>query len=132
MKPGRTKKLSLLWRGPYTVLDRTSPVNYKVQLIGGTATLIVHCNRLKTCYGEPNRGAVTNARSHILPQTPTGQPCATNPSLIPSSPRDALTNAPPPPGGFTSSEIPQGGSPPSSRPVRNRLPPVRYGDYVEH
>ena len=35
IKPGKTKKLSSLWRGPYTVLDKTSPVNYSIQLIGG-------------------------------------------------------------------------------------------------
>ena len=28
VKPGRTKKLSSLWRGPYTVLDRTWDTNY--------------------------------------------------------------------------------------------------------
>ena len=47
VKPGKTKKLSSLWRGPYTVLDKTSPVNYCIQLIGGTASVTVHRNQLK-------------------------------------------------------------------------------------
>ena len=50
---GRTKKLASLWCGPYTVTDRTGHVNYRIQLIGTTKTLIVHRNRLKLCYGEP-------------------------------------------------------------------------------
>ena len=46
VKSGRTKKLSSLWRGPYTVLDRTSPVNYRIQLIGSVVSVVVHRNRL--------------------------------------------------------------------------------------
>ena len=53
VKTGRTKKLASLWRGPYTVTDRTGHVNYRIQLIGTTKTLIVHRNQLKLCYGEP-------------------------------------------------------------------------------
>ena len=34
VKQGRTKKLSSLWRGPYTILDRIGAVNYRIQLIG--------------------------------------------------------------------------------------------------
>lgn len=52
VKSGRAKKLASLWRGPYTVIDKTSLVNYRVQLIGTTKTLVVHRNRLKLCYGE--------------------------------------------------------------------------------
>ena len=36
VKKGRTKKLLSLWRGPYTVIDKTSTVNYRIQLIGTT------------------------------------------------------------------------------------------------
>ena len=35
VRVGSTKKFASLWRGPYTVIDKTSPVNYKTQLIGG-------------------------------------------------------------------------------------------------
>ena len=54
VKTGRTKKLASLWRGPYTVIDKLSPVNYRIQLIGTTKSLVVHRNRLKLCYGNPN------------------------------------------------------------------------------
>ena len=53
IKQGRTKKLSSLWRGPYTILDKIGSVTYRVQLIGSAKTLVVHKNRLKICYGEP-------------------------------------------------------------------------------
>lgn len=52
---GRTKKFASFWRRPYTIIDKTSPVNYKIQLIGGTTTSIVHRNRLKPCFGEPQQ-----------------------------------------------------------------------------
>ena len=54
MKKGKTKKLASLWRDPYTVVDKTSPVNYRIKLVGGASNLVVHRNRLKLCYGEPS------------------------------------------------------------------------------
>ena len=45
IKQGRTKKFSSLWQGPYTVIDKTSDVNYKIQLVGANKVLIVHRNR---------------------------------------------------------------------------------------
>ena len=42
LKPRKTKKLSTLWRVPYTVIDRAGPVNYCIQLIGSTTTIILH------------------------------------------------------------------------------------------
>ena len=53
VKVGETRKLSSQWRGPYTVIDRVSPVNYKIQLIGTTKTQTVHHNRMKMCHGDP-------------------------------------------------------------------------------
>ena len=47
VKTGQTKKLASLWRGPYTVTDKLNAVNYRIQLIGGNKTLVVHHNRLK-------------------------------------------------------------------------------------
>ena len=35
VKSGTTKKLSSLWRGPYTILDKLSAVNYHIELTGG-------------------------------------------------------------------------------------------------
>ena len=54
VKPGRTKKFASQWKGPYTVIDRTSDVNYKLKLVGSSVKpLIVHHNRLKPSYGTP-------------------------------------------------------------------------------
>lgn len=72
IKQGRTKKFACLWCGPYTVVDKTGPVNYLIRLIGGSQTLVVHRNRLKLCYGEPkllNAKPPTNQPSN--PTTPT-------------------------------------------------------------
>ena len=53
IKSGLSRKLSSLWRGPYTVLDKVTNVNYKIQLISSTKCQIVHANRLKLYYGHP-------------------------------------------------------------------------------
>ena len=53
VKSGLSRKLSSFWRDPYTVIDKISTVNYRVQLIGSTKCLIVHCNRLKPYNGCP-------------------------------------------------------------------------------
>ena len=50
---GSTKKLTSFWRGPYTVIDKMSPVNYRIQFIGGSQQLVVHVNQLKQCHTEP-------------------------------------------------------------------------------
>jgi len=74
--PTRTKKLASLWRGPYTVVDKTGPVNYRVQLIRSTATLVVHRNRLKHCFGDPQQPG--NNLSHQSAQAnDTGALCPT-------------------------------------------------------
>ena len=49
----RGQKLSSLWQNPYTVIDKSSSVNYWIQLIGTSWSLVVHYNCLKLCYGEP-------------------------------------------------------------------------------
>eukprot|EP00731_Ephydatia_muelleri_P020063 Em0012g888a len=48
-------EVNFKWRGPYTVIDRVSPVNYKIQLIGTTKTQTVHHNRMKMCHGDPEK-----------------------------------------------------------------------------
>ena len=73
VKTGRTKKFASLWRGPYTVLDKTSPLNYRIQLIGTTKTLVVHRNRLKICYGvpghtQPNRRCPQQSNKSVASQ----------------------------------------------------------------
>jgi len=61
VKTGQTKKLASLWRGPYTVTDKLSPVNYRIQLLGvPNKTSVVHHNRLKHCFGTPTPPLATN------------------------------------------------------------------------
>ena len=57
---GSTKKLASPWRGPYTIIDKTSDVNYKIQLIGGSRQSVVQVNQLKPCFGEPDQLLVTD------------------------------------------------------------------------
>ena len=57
---GSTKKFISMWKGPYTV---TGAVNYKVQLIGGSQTFVVHRNRLKLCYTPPQQSQLRNQRN---------------------------------------------------------------------
>ena len=71
---GNTKKFTSFWKGPYTIVDKTGEVNYKIQLIGGTQTFVVHRNRLKLCYTPPpncNTGLSQQLlpaySTHILP-----------------------------------------------------------------
>ena len=54
VKLGRTKTFALQWKGPYTIIDRTCEVNYKLKLVGSSVKpLIVQHNWLKPCYGIP-------------------------------------------------------------------------------
>jgi len=58
---GKTKKFTSQWRGPYTVLDRVSKVNYRIKLVGSAAQpKVVHHNRLKLCYGTPQQIVAPN------------------------------------------------------------------------
>ena len=64
VRTGQTKKLASLWRGPYTVIDKLNAVNYRIQLMGGNKTLVVHHNRLKLCKSNPTEDDV------LLEETP--------------------------------------------------------------
>lgn len=135
VKVGRSKKLSSLWRGPYTIIGRTSSVNYRIQLIGSTVVLVVHRNRLKLCHGEPG---VTSA-----PRTVTSRPrkqASTQPMLTAratlqsrrtfadvTAGRPATQGS----GGYTSS-MDLNNCCCSDRPQRIRRPPDRYGSYLVH
>ena len=47
------KKLSSIWRGPCTILDKLSAVNYRIELTGGDQKQGVHKNHLKLCLSDP-------------------------------------------------------------------------------
>ena len=150
VKTGRTKKLASLWRGPYTVIDKLSPVNYRIQLIGTTKSLVVHRNRLKLCYGNPN--------PRVQPPRKRSQPSTIDPNQNVQTahhrPPNANANRPmymtrSSPGGYTSSSDIQpaqatrdsadsGDVQPTQatggvqRPRRNRRQPDRYGEPIPH
>lgn len=48
VRRGRSKKLEQQWVGPYTVLEKISPVNYIIKM--GNKRYTVHANRLKHFY----------------------------------------------------------------------------------
>lgn len=116
---GYTKKFASFWKGPYTIIDKPGEVNYKVQLIGGTQTLVVHRNRLKPCYSPPqlqadNIAAQQTSRlsdQHFLPTY----------SDVAGGHMSQVA-------GYTSSDVEQ----PCTRPPRTRRPPARYEDYLRH
>ena len=53
VKQGQCKKLFSLWRGLYTIIDKVSAVNFRIQLIGRQQKRTVHKNRLKLCRSDP-------------------------------------------------------------------------------
>ena len=120
VKQGNTKKFSSFWRSPYAVIDKSGPVNYKVQLIGDTQTLLVDSHRIKPCY---------NACNHY----PTVSPASTQNShtatttCLPLSARDMDSGI----AGYTTTAIETAASPAiSARPARTHCLPDRLADYV--
>lgn len=84
------------------MIDKTSNVNHKIQLVGDNKALIVHRNRLKLCYGK------SPWKTSLKPDRTFAEVVAT-----PSVTR---------PAGYTSiDDIGQ-----TSRPQRNRRPPDHY------
>lgn len=128
LKPGRSKKFAGCWRGPYTVVDKTSPVNYRIQLIGTQHQLVVHRNRMKLFYGS------TSHPKHPRGSKEAALPTAASTSESTPVPR---TNSPSyadivrgPSTGTEPTSPEELGCP--SRPQRNRCPPERYGDPIFH
>lgn len=126
VKQGRTKKLASLWRGPYTVVDRINgALNYRIQLVGSTKTLVVHRNRLKRCYGLPKEAAGQKHKAKTVSrrQDLENQPSITNENL--EDPAAESSGA-----WVEADDEPEARS--AVRPQRIRRPPDRYGIYVEH
>ena len=58
--------------GGCTVVDKPGDVTYKIQLIGGTQTFVVHKNRLKPCHTpafDVNRKAHPVSHEYVSPPT---------------------------------------------------------------
>ena len=128
MKCGKNKKFTSQWRGPYTVLDRVSKVNYQIKLVGSAAQpKVVHHNRLKLCYGTPQQIVAPNQQ---LPSNTETRPLYSD---IVQRPVHSAA------GGYTvpviSPSTSSGAAPTStvtssSRPQRERRAPCRYDDFV--
>ena len=137
VKQGRTRKLPSLWSGPYTVINRVGAVIYWIQLIGSPKRLVVHRNRLKFCYGEPQVKA-SNKQPTPAPRNRGSEAAYPSPTSPPATPASKPTYAEVianqqetrSSGGYTisSDELPIG----TGRPQRNHRPPVRYEDYITH
>ena len=91
----------------------------KVQLIGGTQTLVVHCNRLKPCYSSPQLQA-----DNIAAQRTTTCP---DQRFLPTY-SDVSGSYMSQVAGYTSSDVEQ----PYTRPPRTQRPPATYDDYLRH
>ena len=114
VRQGGNKKLASRWTGPYTVVDKVSKCNLKIQLIGGFKSMVVHVNRLKPCYGTPLRKRVEKqSQKNVIPESLTGH-----------------TEV----GGDPEAHEKQETSPneQQSRPRRHCGPPVRFGDFVTY
>ena len=151
VKQGRSRKLSSLWRGPYTVIDKTSSVNYRIQLIGTSQSLVVHHNRLKLCYGDPEPSpSLTRSRRNQVDNEQPASPTSDGSIAIGDSgvASNLSRNQASAVGGYTSSSSSSGivlhpestaAASSSSRPPpptactrsgRVSHPPARYSDFV--
>ena len=65
---GRTKKFASFWKGPYTILDKAGPVNYKMQLIGGAQQSVVYRSQLKHCYTPPLQSPSLTVSIQSMPE----------------------------------------------------------------
>ena len=130
IKPGRSKKFAGCWRGPYTVVDKTSPVNYRIQLIGTQHQLVIHQNRMKLFYGDHShpKGPRESKKATLPTPAPTRESTPVPPSNTRPSYADIVK------GPSTGTEPTSSEEDPMrpSRPQRNRYPPQRYGNPVFH
>ena len=106
-REGRTKKFTTFWRGPYTVVDKIGTYNYRVQLIGTTRTLIVHRNRLKLCYGEPDHTMCTQGDTPIRDTQDSEDTQASGPDAQQDPVETSGPPAIPATGGYTDTSQPQ-------------------------
>ena len=49
-KKGVSPKLMKAWKGPYEIIEKLGPVNYKIKFVNGKKKVVVHKNRLKKCF----------------------------------------------------------------------------------
>ena len=102
------------------MIDKSGPVNYKVQLIGGTQTLLAHRNHIKPCYNACNHYPT------VSPTSPQNNHTVTTTS-VPLSAQDmdaGITS-------YTTTTIETAASLEiSARPACTHCLPARLADYV--
>ena len=127
VRVGQAKKFSSMWRGPYTVIDRVSPVNYRIQLIGTTSTQIVHHNRLKLCLDDPEKSRESEQMNQLERDEVLSSAKDPSPGMVLGYEC---------PGGYVCTdaddETMTQEQPVHHRPQRDRYPPLRYGYYYTH
>ena len=139
VRKGNTKKFSSFWKGPYTIVDKVGPVNYKIQLVGGTQSLVVHRNRIKLCYNveqcspQPNLAC---SRAPLYSPVGTGTGVAghvtlTHEPVLQSNRSDVFARHLST-GDTGHSSTSNTGSAVMNRPVRTHRPPQRYNDFISH
>ena len=113
------------------MIDRINgALNYRIQLVGSTKTLVVHRNRLKQCYGLPKEGTGQNHRANPVPKRKNEE---SRPQENLAS-EDYAVHVPDAESGccVDADDEPDADNVQMARPQRNRRPPDRYGIYVEH
>ena len=127
VQKGKTRKLASLWRGPYTVIDRLGPVNYRIQLIGNRNKVsVVHRNRLKVCYERPVQGHDNQEGINLDIDLPRFVEIDHEPIAGSTTLGENDTT-------LTETQIPPTGTarvPATRHSTRNRRPPDRYGPFV--
>ena len=136
VKSGNMTKLVSLWYGPYTVIDRVNPANYKIQLISHPSkTLVVHQDHLKHCFGTPQwpPGSPVSSPHCSVQQSSIA---ATRPLYLIMLTRQVTSSS----GGYTSSDYSSAQLPPPSvstgtatlRPRHSCRPPEPYADFISY
>ena len=117
--------MSSLWRGPYTVTDKLSALNYHIQLLGvPNKTLVVHHNWLKHCFGTPQPPPEHTSQQQL---SSTSTPLYSDVAQKQAPAAGYTTSLDDPPRGENSTSTP----PTTSRPQRTHRIPQRFNDFVQ-
>ena len=114
VQSGSTKNFPSFWQGPYTILDKVSMVNYRIQLVGGSTQVVVHANRLKLCYNDPPMHHSITQRQDRVQNAGYTRIDTTLTTPVPSATPITMGT----------------GTTGQTRPSQNRRPPNRYGDFI--
>ena len=134
VKSGNMKKLASLWRGPYTVIDRINPADYKIKLISHPSkTLVVHQDCLKhfLCTPQCSPGSPVSSSHCSVQQSPVAATCPLYSVVLTGQAMSLL-------GDYTSSDNSSPPFPPPSvstgtatlRPQRSCRHPECYANFI--